>query len=116
MNTELTVTIGGAVFAATLEDSAAGRAFAALLPLTLSMSEHNGNEKFCYLNGPLPTDASPVGTIRAGDLMLWGSNCVVLFYETFSSSYGYTRLGRVNDPSGLASAVGQGAVTVVFSL
>jgi len=112
----LRISVGGTHFTAALEDNAAAQAFAARLPLTLDMNELNGNEKFCYLETPLPADASPAGTIRAGDLMLWGSNCVVLFYDTFPSPYSYTRLGRVTDPSGLASAVGTGRTAVAFSL
>ena len=46
--------------------------------------------------------------------MLFGSDCLVLFYESFSSSYSYTRLGSVDDPSGLAAVLGQGSVEVTF--
>ena len=80
------------------------------------MNELNGNEKYYNLSSELPTDAYRPGTIRAGDLLLYGSNCVVLFYETFSSPYSYTRIGRVDDPTGLAEAVGSGRVSVTFSL
>ena len=114
MSASLKITVGGRVFSAALEDNAAARAFAALLPMTVAMGDVNGNEKCYYLNGSLPVNSSRPGTIRTGDLMLWGDNCVVLFYETFSSSYRYTRIGRVNDPSGLASALGKGSVTVTF--
>ena len=84
--------------------------------MTVNMPDLNRNEKYYYLSGSLPTAASNPGTIRTGDLMLYGSNCVVLFYESFSTSYSYTRLGRVNNSSGLASALGSGSVTVTFEL
>ena len=48
--------------------------------------------------------------------MLYGNNCVVLFYESFSSGYSYTRLGSVDDPAGLAEALGTGSVEVAFSV
>ena len=115
MERNITITVNGTSFAATLEDNKAGRAFAALLPLTLDMSEMNGNEKYHYLDESLPTESYRPGTIQTGDLMLYGSSCVVLFYETFSSGYSYTRLGRIDTPGGLAAAVGGGDVTVSFT-
>lgn len=115
MDRNITITVGGTQFAATLEDNEAGRAFAAMLPLTLDMSEMNGNEKYHYLDESLPTESCRPGTIQAGDLMLYGSSCVVLFYETFSSGYSYTRLGRIGNPEGLAAAIGGGNVSVTFS-
>ena len=116
MERNMVITVNGTSFAATLEDNGAARAFAAMLPLTLDMSELNGNEKYHYLDGSLPTDSYRPGTIQAGDLMLYGSSCVVLFYETFSSGYSYTRLGRIDHPDGLAAAVGSGNVRVGFAM
>lgn len=107
--------VGERRFAITLADTGAARAFVALLPLTLDMEELNGNEKKKELPDALPTDASRPGTIRNGDLLLWGSRTVVVFYQTFSSPYSYTRLGRVDDPAGLAQALGRGDVRVEFA-
>ena len=110
------ITIGATSFTITLADNATARAFKELLPMSINMSEMNGNEKYYYLPVRLSTAASNPGTIQTGDLMLYGSTCVVLFYKTFSTSYSYTRLGRVNNPSGLAAALGSGDVTVTFKL
>ena len=109
------MSIGERRFAITLTDTAAARTLTAQLPLTLELAELNGNEKHAELVKALPTNASRPGTIRAGDLMLYGANTLVVFYSTFDSSYSYTRLGRVDDPAGLPQALGQRGVRVVFS-
>ena len=109
------MTIGERRFAITLADTEAARAFAAMLPLSIDMADLNSNEKHADLSQSLPTNASRPGTIRDGDLMLYGSKTLVLFYLTFSSSYSYTRLGRVDDPAGLAQALGKGSVRIGFS-
>ena len=109
------MTVGDRRFAITLTDDAAARAFAARLPLTLDMRELDGNEKHADLPDTLPANPSRPGTIRNGDLMLYGTNTVVVFYATFTSSYSYTRLGRVDDPADLPRALGRGGARVVFS-
>lgn len=114
-NLKIEISVSGKVFSAELADSETGRAFAAMLPLTLRMSELNGNEKYHYLEEDLPAAASCPGRIEAGDLMLYGRDCVVLFYESFSTSYSYTRIGRIADAEGLAEALGTGSAEVVFS-
>jgi hypothetical protein len=109
------MTVGERRFAITLNDNEAARAFRAMLPLTLDMPDLNGNEKHVDLPKALPANASRPGTIRSGDLMLYGSRTLVLFYLTFDSSYSYTRLGRLDDPRGLAQALGPRDARVVFS-
>ncbi|WP_237234831.1 cyclophilin-like fold protein [Pseudomonas sp. TCU-HL1] len=109
------MTVGERRFTIILADTAAARTFAERLPLTLDMSELNGNEKYADLSKSLPTNASRPGTIHNGDVMLYGSDTLVVFYETFRSPYSYTRLGRVDDPSDLAHMLGRRDVRVVFT-
>ena len=112
----LLIKIGSNTFNATLQDNPTTVAFKSLLPLTVNMKELNGNEKYADLSRDLIINASNPGTIQSGDLMLYGSNTLVLFYKSFSTSYSYTRLGRVDDVTGLAAAVGTGNVPVTFEL
>jgi hypothetical protein len=110
------IKVGNKRFPATLEDNATAKAFKALLPMTIQMTELNGNEKYFRLSVNLPTNASNPGTIQTGDLMIYGQNTLVLFYKSFPTSYSYTRLGRINDTAGLAAALGSGDVTVSYEL
>ncbi|HMS70252.1 MAG TPA: cyclophilin-like fold protein [Saprospiraceae bacterium] len=110
------ITIGTSIFTATLVDNQTTSAFKTLLPITIQMSELNGNEKFFYLKKNLPTNATTGGQIQSGDLMLYGDNCLVLFYENFNTSYSYTHLGKIENVSGLTAALGSGNVTVKFEL
>lgn len=113
--TRLWMSVGERRFAVTLADTSAARALAALLPLTLDLEELNGNEKKQELSQALPVAASRPGRIYDGDILLWGSRTLVVFYQTFDSPYSYTRLGRVDDPAGLTQALGQGDVRVSFA-
>lgn len=111
----ITITANGRKFSATLYDSEAAKAFKSRLPLTLDMSELNGNEKYYYLSDSLPTNWSRPSRINTGDIMLYGSSCLVIFYESFSTSYSYTPIGKIDDPAGLAAALGSGSVQVAFN-
>jgi hypothetical protein len=113
---KLKITIGTTHFTATLYNNKTASAFKAKLPMSFTMTELNGNEKYFDLSANLPVNASNPATIQTGDLMLYGSNTLVLFYKSFSTSYSYTRLARIDDPSGLAAAAGAGDVTVSFEL
>lgn len=110
------ITIAGSVFTATLATNSTATAFKAMLPLTLSMSDYNRNEKVAGLPRSLTTATTNPGTISAGDIMLYGSNSLVLFYETFQTLYSYTRIGLIDNATGLKSALGRGNVTIKFEL
>lgn len=99
--TKIRITVGANSFIATIDDNATARAFVLLLPMTVTMSELNGNEKYHYLSGNMPASPENQSTIHNGDLMLYGSNCIVLFYETFNTSYSYTKIGTIDNPTGL---------------
>ena len=113
---KIKITVNAQTFTATLLDNNSAKAFKEMLPLTIKMIELNGNEKYCDLKKSLPTNPSNPKTITNGDLMLYESETLVLFYETFSTSYSYTKLGQVDNATGLASALGSRNVTVTFEL
>ncbi|MDM1047223.1 cyclophilin-like fold protein [Sphingobacterium hotanense] len=115
-NGKIKIKVGSQTFTATLLENNSAKAFKEMLPLTINMIELNANEKYYDLPNSLPTNSSNPGTIKNGDLMLYGSKTLVLFYKTFSTSYSYTKLGAVDDVTGLASALGAGNVTVTFEM
>lgn len=113
---KIRITIGSTVFTATLQGNETATAFRELLPMTINMSELNNNEKYYSLPQALPVNASNPGTIKNGDLMLYGTSTLVLFYKTFSTSYSYTRIGSIDNASALETALGSGSVTVTFEI
>src|SRR5438874_5389795 len=115
MAQQITIRIGDKAFAATLSNNPTAAAFTKLLPLSITMTELNRNEKFARLSTNVPVRASTPASIRTGDLMLYGSNTLVLFYKSFHTTYSYTAIGRINDPAGLEVALGTGHVDVTFA-
>lgn len=112
----LEIVVNGRNFSVQLYENETTAALLERLPLALDMKELNGNEKYVYLDESLPTDAQNPGQIRAGDLMLYGSDCLVLFYQDFSTSYSYTPLGRVEDPTALAETLGEGGIQAIIQI
>ena len=112
----ITLTIGKNTFAASLSDNATTRALISKFPLSVDMSELNGNEYYDYLDILLPTASKNPRTIHAGDIKLYGANCLVIFYKSFSTSYSYTDLGLISDTAGLLDALKASGGKVRFSL
>jgi hypothetical protein len=114
MNSKIRIKVGTNTFTAILSENNTVASFKALLPLTIQMIELNGNEKYFDLPSNLPTNSSKPTTIQIGDLMLYGVSTLVLFYKSFSTPYSYTKLGRIEDVTGLAAELGKGNVSVSF--
>jgi len=82
---------------ALLDDHAAARDFAALLPIELALSDYNRTEKIADLPKRLSVEESPAGIKpAAGDIAYyapWGN--LAIFYRDFGYSRGLVRLGRL---------------------
>ncbi len=115
LSMKINLTINGNNFTATLEDNETTRELLNRLPLELNMSELNGNEKYYYFDDSLPTNSYRPGSINTGDIMLYGNDCLVIFYESFNTTYSYTRIGRIDNADNLDEVVGSGSVNVRIS-
>lgn len=112
----MNVQIGDAVFSATLEENEAVTAFVEMMQqgsVVIRMSDYSGFEKVGSLETSLPANNSQT-TTHAGDIVLYNGNQIVIFYG--SNSWSYTRLGHIDDLTGWEEALGNGDVTVTFSL
>lgn len=103
MISNIKIIIDGKDYNATLEENETAQSFANLLPQELNMSELNGNEKYAYLDNSLPTNSYSPKHIEAGDIMLYGDNCLVVFYKSFDTSYSYTKIGHIDNLSDLGN-------------
>lgn len=98
--TRITVTVDELVLSATLDDTAAGRDFLAMLPLELTLTDHHGIEKVADLPRELDTSGAPDRyRPETGDITVyapWGN--LAIFHEPFQSSRGLVRLGAFDGP------------------
>ena len=115
LSMKINLTINGNNFTATLDDNETTRELLSRLPLEVNMSELNGNEKYYHFDESLPTNSYRPGSISIGDIMLYGSDCLVIFYEDFDTPYSYTRLGKIDNVNNLKDALGNGNVNVMIS-
>ncbi|KXX65682.1 hypothetical protein AY586_09335 [Marichromatium gracile] len=94
------VIVAGETLSATLDDSPAGRDFAALLPLELSLSDYHATEKIADLPRRLDTRGAPAShAARTGDITYyapWGN--LAIFYRPFQAARGLVRLGAFDGP------------------
>ncbi len=101
MNNTIKVSIDGKKYDAILEQNETTKQFIEMLPQEFNMIELNGNEKYTYLDTTLHTNTYSPKHIDAGDIMLYGNNCLVVFYKSFDTSYSYTKIGHIENFEGL---------------
>ena len=105
---DIKVIINEKIYTIKLENNKTVEEFIELLPQEYTMNELNGNEKYIYLDNTLPTNSYNPNRINAGDVMLYGNNCLVIFYKSFDTSYSYTKIGHIDNLEDL----GTGNITV----
>lgn len=91
------VNINGEKLKIQLEDNSTAMALAKMLLLTLSMSDLNNNEKYVYLDNSLPTNTFNPNRVETGDVMLFGDNCLVIFYKSFDTDYSYSKIDHIDN-------------------
>ena len=97
--TEMTLKINGEEVDVKWEDNESVRALADLAaegPVTVETSAYGGFEQVGGLGTTLPSNDVNT-TTGAGDIVLYSSNSIVVFYGT--NSWAYTRLGHIEDRS-----------------
>ena len=80
-----------------LYDNETADSLVKLFPLEVNMKTLSENEVYVYLDEKLPTNSSNPKNITAGDVMLYGDDCLVIFYKTFNTSYSYTKIGHIDN-------------------
>ena len=83
--------------------------------MTIDMSDYGNMEKMGPIGKDLPTNDEEI-TTKAGDLILYQGNSLVIYYD--ENSWNFTRLGKIEGVTGeeLLDAFGDGDVTVTSSL
>ena len=102
----MNIKINNKDYSVILENNETVKALTEKLPMTINMSELNGNEKYYYLPDSLPQKSENIGTVKTGDIMLFGDNCLVIFYKSFKTSYRYTKIGHIENNSELEKVLG----------
>ena len=97
------VTINDKTYNLNLENNNTVEEFINLLPQEYNMNDLNGNEKYVYIDKSLSTNSYNPNHIEKGDVMLFGNNCLVIFYESFDTSYSYTKIGHIDNLDNLGN-------------
>ncbi len=106
--------IGNKEYSVVLQDNNTTKALQEILPMTVKMSEFNGNEKYYHFRETLPSKPEHIGQIKTGDIMLFGDDCLVVFYKDFKTTYSYTRIGHIVHATDLEQTLGRNNVTIII--
>lgn len=113
---KINLIVNNKTFSATLNNNETVRQLISMFPMTLNMSDLHSNEKYNYLDTSLKTNSNTPKRINAGDIKLYGNNCLVVFYDSFNNSYSYTDLGKIDNVNSFVAELGKGSVTITFEL
>ena len=110
------ITIENKKYEAILYDNSTTKELIKKFPITITMSDLNGNEKYYNFSKSFSTSSENVANINKGDIMLFGDNCLVIFYKSFSTRYKYTKLGYIKNTEDLENSFGKGDIEITFIL
>ena len=110
------ITIKNKKYEAILYDNSTTKELIKKFPITITMSDLNGNEKYYNFSKSFSTSSENVANINKGDIMLFGDNCLVIFYKSFSTRYRYTKLGYIKNLEDLENSLGKGDINITFEI
>lgn len=110
------ITIKNKKYEAILYDNSTTKELIKKFPITITMSDLNGNEKYYNFSKSFSTSSENVANINKGDIMLFGDNCLVIFYKSFSTRYKYTKLGYIKNTEDLENSFGKGDIRITFEI
>ncbi|WP_242002854.1 cyclophilin-like fold protein [Brachyspira aalborgi] len=110
------ITIKNKKYEAILYDNSTTKELIKKFPITITMSDLNGNEKYYNFSKSFSTSSENVANINKGDIMLFGDNCLVIFYKSFSTRYRYTKLGYIKNLEDLENSLGKGDISITFEI
>lgn len=110
------ITIENKKYEAILYDNSTTKELIKKFPITITMSDLNGNEKYYNFSKSFSTSSENVANINKGDIMLFGDNCLVIFYKSFSTRYKYTKLGYIKNTEDLENSFGKGDISITFEI
>ena len=114
---EMKMSINGTAVDVSWENNASVKELAKMAgngPVTIETEPYGGFEQVGPIGATLPSSDTNIKT-KAGDIMLYTSSQMVIFYG--SNSWAYTRLGRITDKSDseLRELLGGDGVTVTIT-